>query len=347
MYYLLIILPVFILILIKRNNKNLNFLLWLTFFLIFLFIIGFRNEVGADWGNYVRHYEDSSSINFFEAVVYKDVGYSLLNWLVYSFGGGVYVVNTICAAISLACLIYFARRNPYPWLYVSISIYFYIVVIGMSLTRQSVAIGFFMIAIHSIINNNLLKFTLFIILASLFHKTALLLMPLYFLITLRGMSAFKIGFFTYIGIFLLIYVTGIFDGYYYYIKQDWQSEGAIARGVYFAFPAFFYFLFHKNFGNINSSEKKLLNIISFISILSMASSFLSMTILDRFSLYLTPFPAMIYCKLITLVNGTLLKFVCALFVITLHIIIMYIWINYSNNSIAWMPYRNFIIENLF
>ena len=342
-YYILILFPFFLLIGLKKNQFELNKILWLTFFVFFLITIGLRDEVGADWGNYIRHYEDSNAINLIDALFYKDIGYAVLNWFVYKFDGGIYLVNLICASIILWCLISFSKREPFAWLYVSVAVLFYIIIIGMSLSRQAVALAFFLLAMRAILDKSSIAFVAYIILAALFHKTAIFLIALYPIINLEGGRAILVGLFIIAMIGVVTYFSGMFDGFTYYIQQEWQSEGAFSRSIYLALPAVLFLAFRNKF-DISINERKLLFFFSTMSILSLLTFFWSLTIFDRFLLYLTPFPPMIYGRLMSLIRGGEFKILYAFMVMTGHLAILYIWLNFSNNSIAWIPYRNFLFN---
>jgi hypothetical protein len=342
-YYALILFPSLLLIGLRKKQLELNKILWFIFFIFFLIVIGLRDEVGADWANYIRHYDDSNSIILIDAFFFKDFGYTVLNWLVNKVGGGIYLVNLICASIVLWCLISFSKREPFPWLYVSVAVLFYIIIIGMSLSRQAIALGFFLLAIRATLDKSSFAFVSYIILATFFHKTAILLIPLYSIINLKGKKAILAGFFIISLTGGFIYFSGIFDGFAYYIEQEWQSEGAFSRSIYLALPAVLFFVL-RNKLIISNNERNLLLLFSTLSVLSLLAFFLPLTILDRFLLYLMPFPPMVYCRLMLLLRKSEFKMLFAFIVIFGHLVILYIWLNFSNNSIAWIPYKNILFN---
>jgi hypothetical protein len=94
-------------------------------------VVGLRDNVGSDWRNYIAHYELTQGVGLIEALQTHDPGYAFLNWLSALVNGGIYLVNVVCAGLMLASLISFARREVAPWLFVSISVTFYIIIIGM------------------------------------------------------------------------------------------------------------------------------------------------------------------------------------------------------------------------
>lgn len=341
-YYLLVFLPVFLLLWVGRERVFFSELLWVIFFLAFVFIIGFRDNVGADWNAYIRHYELTQGVSMIEAIQTTDSGYAFLNWISALVSGGIYLVNLICAALVLSCLIHFARGEPTPWFFISVSVFFYIIIIGMSLSRQAVAIGFELMAIRAILDKRAGLYIFYIVCAALFHKTALILLPLYSVINSeRGLNI--IALFAFLAIGAALVVLEAFSSFYYYIEDAMESQGAIFRSIYLSVPGILFFFYRKKL-QISDVERKLGTVLSFLAVGSLGVGFISLTAVDRLLLYLTPLPPMVFTKLMTLLRGSSLKLAYGIVVIIFHIVMLYLWLNYSNNSMAWIPYQNVLIN---
>ncbi len=54
---------------------------WILIILVLTMIIGFRYEVGGDWGNYFRYLFDANNLTFADLATKKDPGYWALNVL--------------------------------------------------------------------------------------------------------------------------------------------------------------------------------------------------------------------------------------------------------------------------
>ena len=120
-------------------------LLWVALFLVVL--IGLREQVGGDWGNYLPYLDSIGPLSLLEALQETEPGYALLNWLGARSGGGVYLVNTICGALFTFGLLRFCRAQPRPWLALTLAVPYLITVVAMGYSRQGVAIGFEMLAL--------------------------------------------------------------------------------------------------------------------------------------------------------------------------------------------------------
>ena len=126
------------------HKLNIDFM-WL-FIIIFLTVfIGFRFEVGGDWGAYLMYYDSFSGIYLRDAFnITSDPGYILINWASSELGWGIYGVNTICGFIFALGLAIFCRNLPRPLLALLAAIPYLLIVVGMGYSRQGVALGFAM-----------------------------------------------------------------------------------------------------------------------------------------------------------------------------------------------------------
>ena len=147
---------------------------------ILIFFIGLRFETGGDWPNYLEAVQDAYQIPFSEflsAQSYEPL-YALLNWIAANIFGGLFLVNSVCASIFSFSLIRFCRRQPDPWLALTLAIPYLVIVVAMGYTRQSVAIAFLMLGLLSVQLGKNLEYIIYIGIASLFHKPILVMMAL-------------------------------------------------------------------------------------------------------------------------------------------------------------------------
>ena len=190
-YWLLFLVPAFA-ALSERSSDLLRSRFafsWLLIWSLFTVLIGLRFQVGGDWYSYERMFRYSSYLTFGEALLRDDPGYILLNWLAARAGYDVALVNVVCAAVFAWGLMAFAREQPRPWLAIAVAVPYLVTVVAMGYSRQSVAIGFAMLALAGLGANSTVRFAVWIIMAALFHKTAILLIPMAILAKTKGMSA--------------------------------------------------------------------------------------------------------------------------------------------------------------
>ena len=213
MMYLTLALPAMAAQLQPRESKHFK---WFAIGFLLIVFIGFRHEVGGDWGGYLRHFSFIDFFSFKEVILQSDPGYKLLNWWVEKLGFEIYTVNLVCGAIFTTGLVAFARRQPYPWLALAVAFPYLVLVLGMGYTRQGVALGFIFLSLNALEFHQFKRYLLYIALATLFHKTALIMIPLGFFIFGKG------WFFRAVALVVAAYV--LFDALVADITEDlWRN----------------------------------------------------------------------------------------------------------------------------
>ena len=189
----------------KSGNKK---FVWKTKYLLvvlFFFVIGATRPVVKDTDNdrYVELYQHVQI--FSELPVYlknTEVGYSALNMLFGAvFGLPYYIFFGVITALTWGIYVASSYRYQFllPWmLFFTISSGF--LFWSFSGIRQSLAIMIFFYSIRFIIERKILYYIVTIAIASLFHSSVLLLLPLYFLSSIKFNRNF----------WLITYITSIF-----------------------------------------------------------------------------------------------------------------------------------------
>ena len=181
-YWLLICYPILASLAPIRTNNSLNLLNLTIFAILAILIIGLRFEVGGDWFSYLIYLENARYMSFDRLLISSDPGYVLLNWISSSLGLGIAGVNLFGGSVFIYGLLRFCIRQPLPWLGLLVATPYLLIVVGMGYSRQSIAIGFALIALSIWNQKNIIKFFVIISLATLFHKSAAILFPLAFFI---------------------------------------------------------------------------------------------------------------------------------------------------------------------
>ena len=353
-YLSLFLIPILATILPIKFKSNTNYNLMICFALICTFLIGFRYQVGGDWGVYEKYIIGANAVNFQAMLNTKDPGYMSFLWLSSYLGLGQIGINLFCASIFMYGVHRLCTKQPYPWLAYLVAFPYLITVVGFGYTRQSLAIGLLFL-IYSLWQeakkNYKIKIILIILLGSLFHKSLLLFLPIIFIE--------KKGFLINKKILLLSLPVIIFLAYYYsiYLQQIWKfyvvqsqlhttianaknlsiSYGSSIRS-YMNIPAcILFFIFFKKFYYFN--DRRLLAIASIFSIVFVFMTPFASTLLDRLGLYLIFFQIIVYSRIPSFIKD---KYVSLLYVYGLtffHILVFFVWFNYSYSSIAWKPYQ--------
>ena len=90
----------------KIKFKENNFIL-IIFFLLLVFLIGFRFQVGGDWENYSVAYSKFSGMKFldiFKNSMTDDILFDTVQWISYNLFDSIYFANIFCAFIFVSGL---------------------------------------------------------------------------------------------------------------------------------------------------------------------------------------------------------------------------------------------------
>lgn len=329
---------------IRRDGTRLTRFNGLWGFTLFslTMMIGFRYFVGGDWGAYYVYLDDALVLEFWQNMQREDPGYRVLNEFSLIMGWGIQGVNTISAALFAFGLIAFCRSLPRPWLALTVAVPYLVIVVAMGYTRQSIAIGLVMIALVALSRQKFIKFIFWVLLAALFHKSAVILLPIVALTATRNRSL----------IVLLVAVTGAI-GYQvvladkadrlitHYVQAGYQSGGALIRLGMNAVPAALFLYFRKRI-RLSHSEYRVWALFSLLSLAMFAAFFgtSASTALDRVALYMIPLQLFLFAHLPDLIGryGKMNQGIVTM-IVGYYAVILMVWLTLGNFSRAWLPYR--------
>jgi hypothetical protein len=325
---------------------------WLSIGIVaIVLLIGFRFDVGADWNAYGRMYEAAAYISLANTIFSSDPGYMLLNWLAQRLGLGLWAVNTACALLFVWGLARFSRRQPNPWLAIVVAVPYLVIVVAMGYSRQGVAIGLILAGLVSLDEkHSLLRFGLYLLVAAMFHKTAVVILPLVALAITRNRivivaSSVLLGamlFYFFLNPRLDLLVEN-------YIVTDYDSEGALVRIGMNLIPAGLLLLFPSRFA-FNDFERRLWRNMSFAAIASFILFFMmeSSTVLDRLALYLIPLQLLVFSRAPYVLATSRSGRIQILFLVIFYsALVQYVWLNYAQHAEFWMPYQVYTGQRMY
>lgn len=204
MYFFATFSPFFLLllnILSKDKFKSLFLLLIISFY---IFVDGFKYELGTDWINYYNYYTGISPDQRFEVGFKAYV--SLFNLLELDYYFFIFITSFFIVTLNLLPIYFLSNKSLLAVIYAGSILLWY-----MGSMRQFIASGFLMISIFFILKNRFFLYSFFIFIGSLFHISILILFPIYFIYK----KNFKNFFILYIIAILLslfpIYLLEIFN----------------------------------------------------------------------------------------------------------------------------------------
>lgn len=151
-----------------------------------VFIAARRSNVGTDYFVYEMIYNTYSSVDFiFFKKLAIEYGYYLINYFSASifndFHGVLFISATLTVGIAFAAII--KNRKFISITFAMLIFYLLLYPPMLNGIRQLIAVSIIMYGYSYIVERKLLKFILVVVVASLFHSTALLFLPFYLLVT--------------------------------------------------------------------------------------------------------------------------------------------------------------------
>lgn len=164
----------------KLTDLENKILLSLLYFIIVV-QIGLRWETGTDWNPYYNQFNDVDDISmvFINVLAGFEIGYGFLTFYTHKLFGN-YSVFLFFHALLFYAVIFKTAKKFSPYLYLSL-LFFYATNLGLvGSNRQLLALAICLLALPFVESKKPIPFFLLIILASLFHTTAILFFVYFF-----------------------------------------------------------------------------------------------------------------------------------------------------------------------
>ncbi|MHB9338844.1 EpsG family protein [Fusobacterium pseudoperiodonticum] len=354
-------LSIFFLLGIIKNevieNKKSTFLIFL---IIFLFC--FSYQMGIDWISYQDLYENIALRLSWNQIITQytgsERGYVILNLFFYKLGFNYEIFMGLILGICSFIVLNFIKKKSKNYY---LAFYFFLIIFFLSallepLVRQVIALTFFIVGIKYIERKNFFKYVLIIILAAQFHRTAYLLIPLYFIKNLKfSMKKIILIVFSFKILldYILILILYIFPKYSVYLKEiKYMSKGGtslitIIMSCYYLYVEFYAYKFSRNYQNY------ILNFACLYVIIDLVTAYFP--ILGRMNLYFAPFISIaisyigslyyIDKRKIRLLKGRINNVFLVIISFIMATIIFYRRVAMNElASFGYLNYKNYIIE---
>ena len=338
-YWLLFLVPAWGVLAPGRLRARQLGWVWLCVAAFFALAIGFRHEVGGDWFIYLPQFQDTAILSVAEAATMPDPGYHVLNWLVARLGGGIYWVNFVCAAVLMWGTGVFCRRQPNPWLALLAAVPYMLLVVGMGYTRQAVALGFALLGLAALGDARTRVFVAWVVIGALFHKSAVLLLPIAALAASRNrwVTGALVLVVTALMYYLLL-VDHVEALWISYVELDMQSQGGAIRVAMNAVPALLLIVFRRKLAP-DATERRLWLWIALLALACIPLIPLASTAVDRVALYLIPLQLFVFARLPRLATTSQLRTTLVLAIVVYYAAVQYVWLHYASHAPYWLPYQ--------
>lgn len=329
----------------RRADRPRSNILFIFVAALTALMVGLRFDVGGDWLTYINIYQQISFQSLWDGLKLSDPAYALFNWISAQFDWGMWLPNLVCAAVFMAGIARLANRQPNPWLTILVAVPYLIIVVAMGYTRQAAAIGVVCWALADARPDRLLRLIATIFVAALFHKTAILILPIILVPVFRRNALFGIlGAGMFVVLFAVTLLSSSEKFVNVYANSNYDSQGAAVRIAMNVVPAVLFLLLNKrmDFSPFLRSYWTLnawLAIISVPALLSVAAS----TGVDRMALFLIPLQMVMYGQLPYILSRSNAPNPAALFgVLGYSLAVQFVWLNYAVNAQLWLPYLTFL-----
>lgn len=292
-YYFMIVITYFLALIVRiikdNYNKYISYIFLILLISIIVIISGLRSR-GGDTYFYIHTYKglvDGSISAEFD----KDALFTLLNLILIQISTNPQILIFTTSLITHTCNLFIL--NKYNSLF-ELEVFMYITS-GYYFTttngiRQSLAAALIFMCIKYLINKNLLKYTLFILLISMLHASVLIMIPVYFIVHQKEWSK-KIAFLLILSVISLL-AYNLLEGVLFSLLKNTQyghysefQEGgsSFIRTIINAVPVVLAFIKR----DILSQKLKNSNIFVNFSIINLIFVAFGMAnwIFNRFSIY--------------------------------------------------------------
>lgn len=309
-------------------------------------MVGLRYEVGGDWGAYIDMYEDILFQPLGPALQRTDPGYGFLNWVATRGDWGIWFVNLGCGALFMIGLGRLASRQPNPWLAVLVAVPYLIIVVAMGYTRQAAAIGILCWAIAGASLDRIPRLVVLVGVAALFHKTAILFLPILLVPLLTRNPLLAIVSAVLFVVMFNLFLGGTSDQLVTnYVNSTYDSSGAAIRVAMNVLAATFLLLFRNRLGldDFTKSFWTICALLAMVSVVALAT-FSASSGVDRLALFLIPMQVIVFSRLPYALSRTERPVPLILVgVIAYSFAVQFVWLNFADNSKSWLPYRTTVL----
>ncbi len=325
-------------------------LLWIPTAMYFILFIGFRDEVGADWGNYLAMFErDAVNMDYIDALHHHDPSYWLLQVWAWDLGYEIYFVNFIAAILFVWGVSRFVMKLlPNPWLGFVVIMSYTMIAVATGYVRQGIALGITFGALSYLVEKKMLQFISLAFFAASFHRTAVLII---------GLALFadkKNKFFKFIGVSIMIvaaYVTFLAGAEQKYIQEyilnNMQSSGAVIRALMNVIPAILFFIYKNRWKRLFADGYGLWFIMSIGAFVQVLTVKFASTAIDRMGLYLIPLQVVVFGRLPILLSDIISPRFTTTLIVLYYALVYFVFLNFASWAFAWLPYKNILVEEFF
>lgn len=329
------------------KSKKFDKFIYPLFVFFLIIFIGLRDGL-TDYFLYLKMFNEFKSktlseINFQNLT--SSYAYDLLSWGLGRLKIGYTGIMLINAILTVYVIDRFGEYIKNKWICFLMFYPIGILVMSMGYVRQSYAFYIVILALLNLINQKNYYFYFQIILATLFHKSAIIFLPLHFIISEKKNYYLILFLFFITLVFVYVERYSLYRLFKLYLGHDMDVSIMNSMGVYLKFSiniiASIIFCFFRDKIFSNNIEYKICLVLLFGNFFFLCFAIISTTFADRMLLYFMAFQFFVFgnaCKTIS----QNFKTKVVLFISLIYAGYFLIWIFFANTKHAWIPYKNIL-----
>lgn len=304
--------------------------------------------MGCDWRGYLISLSNAASQIGVLTEVHEPVWALILySMIVYDID---YIwINIISSGIFFYGAHYMARRQQNKIAFLILLFPILIINMPMSGIRQGSAIGFLFIAFVALLDRSTLKYIFFVLLAFLFHKSAIIFLGLLPL-TFGDLTKLRALLFS-IPAILVATALLLSDAFAHYIRVYGsnglanEAGGAIFRTGFLALTSVHYFLFlRRQWKRYFINDYQIILIFAWLMLVPLVVSQFSSVMADRVAYFFIPMQVIIFTR-IPYLNLSKQRLLHVLYPYIISLFFFFSWISLSNLfDLCYRPYRSLLFS---
>lgn len=330
-----------------KTSQQFTLKIMLGFLLIFG---GTRYFVGCDFEQYLKRYHyyevNVHYISFLDVITQAESGYLIINYFFNWIGMGYSWVQFTFFAITCLCLYIFSSRYERPMTLITILFPIFVVQLSLSGIRQATAAAILLLAFNAFNDRKRLKTALFVLLASTFHQSALIFLPMSF-VAGRELSMFRLALGLLISLpAMLILGQDRAEAYQErYGEGDVESFGALLRVALVAIPCVIFEFQKINFRRLFSKDYVLMRIFSIAGLLMIPMVLISSIAAHRILFYVIPMNAVILMRLPRVLSGSWRLDLVHMMPFVAYGLYIVVWFATSSHAArCYIPYDSYLFK---
>ena len=314
--------------------------------IIVAFATAFRFDVGCDWPGYYFQWIKSLELGSENLLGGRDGGWAATLGLVQALGLDYPVLNVVTAVIFFIGAHRFAKTQPDRLGYLFFLLPVLVVNMPMSALRQAAAIGFIFWALIAFIEHRTVRYVVFVVVASLFHSSAVIFILLAPLVNgrLSHQRLAMVGLLAIPALVLIATSEAADVATTRYLETDREAFGAVFRLAFLGLGSLLFFVFLRRPWREQSYADYRLALIGSIAAFALIPAIFASTIIaDRLGYYLIPIQAMIFAR-IPFIEGLRNRNLLRDLAVVGSLTFFFVWaLTSSHFERCYLPYQTWIL----